>query len=87
MRKGWNPAGSTVTAGAMIIPVIIHFGTAQSNSKDHFTPGNAFFALYAELAEGCKEHRAGQVCQLQFALVFLCWELGRALQLLCNLQP
>lgn len=28
----------------MIIPIITQFGTAQSNSKDHFTPGNAFYA-------------------------------------------
>lgn len=36
---------AVIMAGMMIIPVITQFGIAQSNSKDHFTPGNAFYAL------------------------------------------
>lgn len=31
-----------------IISVITQFGIAQSNSKDHFTPGNAFYAFYVQ---------------------------------------
>lgn len=81
MRKGWNPAGQTgtytVTAGAMIIPIIAHFGTAQGNSKDHFIPGNAFYDQKVQRWMA----QSAQWVSSQFALV-LCWELGRALQLL-----
>lgn len=45
----WQLHHQAVVAAEMrIISVITQFGTAQSNSKDHFTPGNAFYAFYVQ---------------------------------------